>query len=108
MYEYKALITDVYDGDTITVDLDLGLGVWLRGQRIRLTGINAPEMRGRSSQAGVRSRDALRMLALGKEAVIRTEKDKTEKYGRWLGTVLIDNKNLNEFMVETGLAERYE
>jgi len=40
MYTYEALVTGVYDGDTITVDMDLGFGVAFRKQKIRLANIN--------------------------------------------------------------------
>jgi micrococcal nuclease len=42
MYQYKAIITKVVDGDTVDVDIDLGFEVWLRNQRIRLYGIDTP------------------------------------------------------------------
>ena len=84
MYEYKAYVTKVYDGDTITVDIDLGLGVWLRKQSIRLAGINAPEVRGDSKYLGYASRDALSELILDKEVKIKTYKSKRGKYGRWI------------------------
>ena len=45
MYQYKAQLIKVVDGDTIEVDFDLGFGVWLRNQRIRLYGIDTPESR---------------------------------------------------------------
>ena len=45
MYEYKCHIVKVVDGDTVDVDIDLGFGVWLRKQRIRLVGIDTPESR---------------------------------------------------------------
>ena len=38
-------IVKVVDGDTVDVDIDLGFGVWLRKQRIRLVGIDTPESR---------------------------------------------------------------
>lgn len=44
MYEYKAQVVSVYDGDTLTVDIDLGFEVWLRKQKIRLAGIDTPEI----------------------------------------------------------------
>lgn len=100
MYEYKAIVTDVYDGDTITVDIDLGLGVWLRGQKVRLKGINAPEVRGDTARDGQRVRSVLVMLIWEREVIIRTEKDRTEKYGRWLATVILEDRNINEWMVE--------
>ena len=43
MYEYKCKIRKVVDGDTVDVDIDLGFGVWLRKQRVRLVGIDTPE-----------------------------------------------------------------
>ena len=45
MFEYKCKVTNVVDGDTVDVDIDLGFGVWLRDQRIRLYGIDTPESR---------------------------------------------------------------
>ena len=47
MFEYKAKLVKVVDGDTIDVDLDLGFGVWLMKQRVRFYGINTPESRTR-------------------------------------------------------------
>ena len=47
MYEYRAFVRKVYDGDTITVDIDLGFDVVLKAQKIRLVRINAPEVRGK-------------------------------------------------------------
>lgn len=47
MYEYKAVISRVVDGDTVDVDIDLGFNVWLKKQRIRLYGIDTPESRTR-------------------------------------------------------------
>ena len=45
MYEYKCKIIKVVDGDTVDVDLDLGFGVWLRDERVRIMGIDTPESR---------------------------------------------------------------
>lgn len=42
MYEYRAFVRKVYDGDTITVDIDLGFEVLLKNQKLRLYGINTP------------------------------------------------------------------
>ena len=47
MYEYKCKIVKVIDGDTVDVDIDLGFGVWLHKERIRLYGIDTPESRTR-------------------------------------------------------------
>ena len=45
MYEYKCKIIKVVDGDTVDVDLDLGFGVWLNNERVRIMGIDTPESR---------------------------------------------------------------
>ena len=45
MYEYKAKLLRVVDGDTVDVDIDLGFGVWLRNERVRIMGIDTPESR---------------------------------------------------------------
>ena len=47
MYEYRCEITRVVDGDTVDVDIDLGFGVWLRDERVRLVGVDTPESRTR-------------------------------------------------------------
>lgn len=105
LYSYKALVTSVYDGDTITVNLDLGLNSWLKGKKCRLFGIDTPELRGDDKEAGKRARDALRKLILDKEVIIKTEKDKSGKYGRLLVTVYtLNGFNVNEWLVNNGFA----
>lgn len=106
MYQYKAIITAIYDGDTVTVDISLGLGVWVRGEKLRLYGINAPEVRGDSRIRGIASRDWLRNIALGKEVTLITIKDKKGKYGRYLAKIslLDDARTLNDMIVGAGHA----
>ena len=109
MYEYKANVCSVYDADTIRVDIDLGCGVWLRNEPLRLFGINAPELRGPERPEGLASRDFMRgLLPAGREIVIRTVKDKKGKFGRYLATVLRDGENLNDLLVAEGYAEARE
>lgn len=110
LYNYKAIVTSVYDGDTITVDIDLGMGIWNRGEKIRLYGIDTPEVRGPERPEGLVSRDYLRDLILDKEIVLTSYKDKKGKYGRYLGTIWFKNAanewfNVNEQLVSEGLAE---
>lgn len=114
-YIYRARIVSVYDGDTVTVDIDVGFGVWLHKQKLRLFGINAPEVRGEEREAGIESRDALRaMLPVGRSVVIATKRDKKGKYGRWLAEVYYaspTNPNgpmmsATEALVQRGLAKR--
>ena len=45
MHEYNVNILKVVDGDTVDVDIDLGFGVWLRNERVRIVGIDTPESR---------------------------------------------------------------
>lgn len=107
MYEYKATVVKVYDGDTITVDFDLGFGIILKKQTIRLFGINTPEVRGPEKADGIISRDALRQRILGKQVIIKTSKDKKGKYGRWLGEVFVDQENINQWLLREGYAKAY-
>lgn len=105
LYHYKAKVVEVYDGDTCTVDIDLGLHTWIRGEKIRLIRIKAPELKGDDRTKGLKSRDYLRSLILDKEIFIETIKDKKEKYGRYLGEIWLkdsENKfiNINDLMVE--------
>lgn len=109
LYHYKARVVDVYDGDTCTVDIDLGLSTWVRGEKIRLHRINAPEVKGSSRSKGIRSRDALRKLILGKDIFLQTIKDRKEKYGRYLGEVWVKDAkkgyvNVNDWIVQEGFA----
>ncbi len=109
LYHYKALVISVYDGDTITVDIDLGLHTWSKNEKIRLSRIDAPEMRGADHKNGVISRDYLRSLILNNEIIIETIKDKKGKYGRYIGEIWLkrnDGKyiNVNDELVNKGLA----
>ena len=110
MYTYKAIVQRIVDGDTIIVDIDLGFGVWLREQSVRLSKINAPEIRGTTRESGLVAKDFLSKLILNKWVQVRTEKG-DDKYGRWLATVLIgEGKNLieiNKKMVAEGYANKY-
>lgn len=105
LYWYKAVCIEVYDGDTITVDIDLGCKIWIRMEKIRLYGINTPEIRGEERDSGLVSRDYLRDRILGKKVMIKTHRDKGGKYGRLLADVFIDNTHINMELVDKGLAE---
>ena len=47
MHQYRCQILRVVDGDTVDIDIDLGFGVWMRKQRVRLYGVDTPESRTR-------------------------------------------------------------
>lgn len=104
-YTYTGYISDVYDGDTVTATVYLGFGTYTI-EKIRLFGINAPEMRGEEKPQGIITRDTLRSYILNKNVTLKTIKDKKGKYGRRLGVILLDTLNLNNWMVEKGFAKK--
>lgn len=115
MHEYDAVVTKVYDGDTITVDIDLGFGTWIKGEKIRLYGINTPEVRGSEKVRGLAVRDYVRSLILGKTVKLHTVKKpkttrgKKGKYGRYLGFVFIEDGGVGDLaadLVRLGYAKR--
>ena len=110
LYHYRGVIVSVYDGDTVTVDLDLGLKVWARGQVLRLYGIDTPEIRGAERPAGVKVRDFVRgWLPTGAVVEVRTYKDKTGKFGRWLAEIWPEGweESVNARLLRLGFAEEY-
>lgn len=109
LYHYKAVVTSVYDGDTSTVDIDLGLQTWVWNEILRLYRINSPELRGSERPDGLKSRDFLRNKIQNKEVVIETITDKKGKYGRYLAEIWLKNKNdtftnINDLIVNEGFA----
>jgi micrococcal nuclease len=98
----------VYDGDSITVDIDLGFNHWMLNQKIRLFGINTPEVRGAERTLGLIARDRLRELIEGRDIILSSHRDRAGKYGRWLGTIYIDDININKLLLDEGLATIYE
>jgi micrococcal nuclease len=114
LYYYAAYVAEVYDGDTLTVDIDLGLGIWRREQKVRLWKVNTPELRGGERVQGLEVRDAVRALVEHKHVLLRTILDKrggdrSEKFGRLLGEVLVDDGtgavvNLNDLLIARGMA----
>ena len=111
MYKYRCKILRVVDGDTVDVDIDLGFGVWLHKERIRIMGIDTPETRTRDlveKQFGLLAKEFVKeLMPVGSSQVIMTTKDKTGKFGRILGDFSIDDKLFTEIMIEKNLAVRY-
>jgi len=113
LYCYRANVVSVYDGDTCTVDIDLGLKTWLHGEKLRLNRINTPELRGEEREQGLVARDFLRELVLDHEVLLQTIRDKKGKYGRYLAELWImgnDGKwqNVNDIMISSGHAKYYQ
>ena len=109
MYEYRAYVRKVYDGDTVTVDIDLGFGVLLKNQKLRLLGINTPEIRGKSREEGLKVRDIVRGRISNQWVVIKTHKDSKGKYGRWLAVIHQPGieESINDWLLKEGYAKKY-
>jgi micrococcal nuclease len=92
MYEYKTKVVKIVDGDTVDVDIDLGFGIWLYNERVRIMGIDTPESRTRDKvekKFGLASKERLKSL-LGKNPILKTQiskkgEDMRGKFGRVLG-----------------------
>lgn len=111
MYTYKATVNSIYDGDTIRVDIDLGFGIIFRDQPLRLLGIDTPELRGEERPQGLLSKAFVEeRIPVGSIIKIVTQKDRKEKFGRYLAIVYYgeESKNLNEELLQTGMAKSYE
>lgn len=122
LYTYKAKVTDVYDGDTMTCLVDLGFNINVE-IKVRLAGIDTPELRGEEREAGLIVRDVVREMVLDQDIILQTEKDKTGKYGRYIGYILLENfmpdllteecahpdgyLNLNEWLLHNNYAKAY-
>lgn len=107
MYTYEAKITRVVDGDTVHADINLGFNVVLRDVSLRLFGINAPEMKGETHEEGKKSQSRLEGLVLGKVVVLKTHKDKREKYGRLLAEIWDGDVDVNKKLVAEGFAKPF-
>jgi len=118
MYEYRAKILKVIDGDTVDVDIDLGFGVVLTDERVRMMGIDTPESRTRDKiekKFGLASKARLKEI-LGNETILQTQinrngEDMKGKFGRILGDFQIEldgeTKLATQVLVEEGHAVPY-
>ena len=108
MYEYKCKMVRVVDGDTVDVDIDLGFGVWMRKQRIRMYGIDTPESRTRNLKEkalGLKAKARLIELC-GEKLMLKSQG--TDKYGRILGVpYTMDGLDMCNQLVEEGHAVQY-
>ena len=117
MHEYKCTILRVVDGDTVDVDIDLGFGVWLRKERVRIHGIDTPESRTRDLEEkkyGLAAKQFVKdILLVGSQQRLITEKDKTGKFGRILGKFLVHDvkedreMHLGQIMIREHHAVKY-
>jgi len=114
MYEYKAKLVKVVDGDTVDVDIDLGFGVWLKNERVRIMGIDTPESRTRDKVEkvfGLAAKERLKQL-IEKDTILKTfaakdGEDMKGKFGRILGDFICGDKMVTEIMIAEGHAVKY-
>ena len=116
MHEYKVNILRVVDGDTVDVDIDLGFGMWLRKERVRVMGIDTPESRTSDKMEkifGLAAKNRLISL-LGAEAILHTQvskkgEDMKGKFGRVLGNfVSLNGEKCAAVLVREGHAVAYQ
>ena len=109
MYEYRCIVRRIIDGDTFECDIDLGFSTVLQKEKVRLLGIDTPELRAKDLVEKQRAQDAKtfvkNLLPPGTEVIIRTHKDSTGKYGRYLANVFLRDEANNEFSLAKLLRE---
>ena len=119
MYEYRCKIVKVIDGDTVDVDIDLGFGVWLHKERVRMMGIDTPESRTRDLEEkkfGLLSKEYVKSyLQVGHKAkMVCKSYDAKGKFGRILGdfalydSVTDSERHLTDMMINDGYGVKYE
>lgn len=114
MYEYKARLKRVIDGDTLEMDIDLGFGIWYHGAIVRLKGINAPEKKGKTRYAAFAAMGFLETQLRSRVLIIQTEienaKQETRgKFGRIIAELCVyeagdTHRSINKLMVRAGHA----
>lgn len=120
MYEYRCNVVKVVDGDTVDVDIDLGFGVWLKDERVRMMGIDTPESRTSDKVEklfGLAAKEKLKSI-LGENPVLKTQvnkdgEDMKGKFGRILGDFDVYDADKDawrpatDVLIETGNAVAY-
>ena len=111
MYKYRCIIVRVVDGDTVDVDIDLGFGIWLKKQRIRLFGVDTPESRTRDLEEkkyGLLAKEFVKSyLQKDSEQIFQTKTDERGKFGRILGEFVADDTTVNQLLIDTHNAVAY-
>jgi micrococcal nuclease len=115
LYHYKAEVISVYDGDTVTLMIDQGMKHFAR-VKVRLVGINTPEIRTtdlEEKERGYSAKNFLKELIEGKTVIVHTVKK--GKFGRWLGVLWLYEEDmtelgqsLNDLMIQEGHAVAYD
>ena len=114
MNEYDVKVLKIVDGDTVDVDINLGFGIVLTDERVRIMGIDTPESRTADKVEkvfGLAAKNRLKEL-LGEDAILITHEDKNGedmkgKFGRVLGDFRVGGKTVTEILIEEGHAVAY-
>ncbi len=111
MYEYRCKVSRVVDGDTVDVDIDLGFGVWLHKERVRIIGIDTPESRTRDKvekRFGLLAKEFVEDFFKIGDVILTTKKyDAKGKFGRILGDFKCNGRTLSKVMIEMHHAVEY-
>lgn len=114
MYQYKAKILKVVDGDTVEIDLDLGFNIILANQKVRMAGVDTPESRTANKEEKPRGMLSKKKLAeklpVGSWVTIETMKsdNNDDKFGRILGCFILDDgTNVNNWLIDNNYAVAY-
>jgi micrococcal nuclease len=113
--EYDVKLIKVVDGDTCDVDIDLGFGIWLKDERVRIMGIDTPESRTSNKVEklfGLAAKSRLKELLKEGATLVTTEEkggeDARGKFGRILGDFKIsDGRLVTEVMISEGHCVAY-
>lgn len=107
--EFPAEIIRVVDGDTVDAVIDLGFNISIT-ERIRLEGIDAPEIRTSDQMEKMRGHEAAHALTvlIGDGNVVIESDGKRGKFGRVLGVIVKDGLNLNQKLLNEGFVDVYE
>lgn len=109
MYEYKAVITNVVDGDTFDMDIDLGFNIHIH-ERVRLLDIDTPEKFGKEKELGLLVKDYAAFAFEGMEVVIKSEKAdvaaNTDSFGRWLVRVDANGRDICDTYNKLGINKK--
>lgn len=90
-YIRKAYIDRVYDGDTYWVTIDMGFNTF-RKEKIRILGIDTPELRGPEKTFGMKVAEYVKSLIPdGSKVYIRTTH--MDSFGRWLADLWFQNES---------------
>jgi len=103
MYEYKIDNIRVIDGDTVEADVHIGMNIVLSKRKIRFFGIDTWELRNPNGKGKAAKKHLINLLTTFEKITVLTEKDKSGKYGRLLGTLIgydgyFPGQNINSIM----------